>query len=353
MQIAESSGGRYLLAILGKGWSWLFLLALVLFFSISGQGFFSFTNLQNVLTDTTFALLVALGQTFVVIGGGIDLSTAYVMGLACVVAALTVGLLGTLPLLLLALLVLLAGLAAGLIVGLLNGYFIAYLKIPAFVVTLGTYGIARGIGFILAHGEPVSAQNSGIEALGNGYLLYLLPDFRIRFFTLPPGLSSVQLRHTIGILPFQLIVSIVLTLFCTWLLARTRFGVHTYAIGGNREAALRAGIPVARHTAKLYLLSAALAAVAGVLYLFRFSNGAADAGDPLLLDSIAAVAIGGTSLFGGEGTIAGTLIGALIIAVIQNGLVILGVDPLWQFVTIGTVIILAVLIDQLKARIHL
>jgi ribose transport system permease protein len=122
-------------------------------------------------------------------------------------------------------------------------------------------------------------------------------------------------------------------------------------VGGSGEASLRAGIPVLRHTIMIYVLAALFAAAAGVLYVFRFTNGAADAGDPLLLDSIAAVVIGGASLFGGEGTIVGTLIGALIIEIIQNGLVIMAVAPFWQFIAVGTVIILAVLIDQAKERI--
>jgi ribose transport system permease protein len=155
----------------------------------------------------------------------------------------------------------------------------------------------------------------------------------------------------VGILPHPLTLAIVLVIVCWFLLSHTRFGQHTYAVGGSAEAALRAGIPVRSHTVRVYMLSALLAAMAGVLYAARFTNGAANAGDPLLLDSIAAVVIGGASLFGGAGTIAGTVIGALIIAVIQNGLVILAINPFWQFVTVGVVIILAVLVDQARARV--
>jgi ribose transport system permease protein len=164
-------------------------------------------------------------------------------------------------------------------------------------------------------------------------------------------LQGAQLRQVVGILPHPLTLSILLIVACWFLLAHTRFGQHTYAVGGNPEAALRAGIPVGRHTIRIYLLSALFAAIAGMLYAVRFTNGAANAGDALLLDSIAAVVIGGASLFGGAGTIAGTVIGALIIAVIQNGLVILAINPFWQFVTVGVVIILAVLVDQAKARV--
>ncbi|WP_242527498.1 ABC transporter permease [Ktedonosporobacter rubrisoli] len=133
-------------------------------------------------------------------------------------------------------------------------------------------------------------------------------------------------------------------------MAHTRFGLHTYAIGGNEEAALRAGIVVRRHTLLIYMLSALLSSLAGVLYTLRFTSGAASAGDALLLDCIAAVAIGGTSLSGGEGTIVGTVIGTTIIAVIQNGLVMVGINPYLQFIAIGIGIVLAVLTNNLKLR---
>ena len=194
-------------------------------------------------------------------------------------------------------------------------------------------------------------QISGISDLGNDALIYLLPTGGISFFRLPQGLSPVQIHNVVGLLPLQLLVSVILVLVCYWLLAHTRFGIHTYAIGGNPQGALRAGIPVSRRLIQIYTLSAFFAAVAGVLYMFRYTSGTANAGDPLLIDSIAAAAIGGASLFGGRGTIIGTLIGTLIIAVIQNGLVILGIDPFWQFIAIGIVIILAVFVDQTKVRV--
>jgi ribose transport system permease protein len=245
---------------------------------------------------------------------------------------------------------LIAGVVAGLLAGLLNGIIIARLRVPPFIVTLGMLGIARGAGFILSGGQPVSIQIPGLGQLGNGDLAYYLPNVGLNFFNIPKDLHGVRLRDIVGILPYPLILLIIVIFICHWLLTQTRFGQHTYAIGGNSEAALRAGIPVMWHTIRIYMLSALLASLAGVLYTLRFTNGAANAGDAELLDSIAAVVIGGASLFGGEGTIMGTVIGALIIAVIQNGLVILAIDPFWQFVAVGTVIILAVLVDQAKAR---
>ena len=149
-------------------------------------------------------------------------------------------------------------------------------------------------------------------------------------------------------IPFVLIIMLVLLAVAHLALSRSKFGLRTYAIGGNKEATLRAGIPVVRQLALIYLVSAVFAAFAGLVYNVRFTNGAANAGEALLLDSIAAVVIGGASLFGGAGTLIGTLIGALIISVLANGLVILAINPFWQYIAVGSVIILAVLIDQAR-----
>src|SRR6185312_14340523 len=312
------------LEIVSKGWSWLFLLLLVIFFSITGQGFLNIFNFQTIGADMALVLIMALGETFVIISGGIDLSVGFVMGLASVAAALVMSSMGgSAPLFVVVLAGLGAGLGVGLIPGLVNGLIIARLRVPSFIVTLGMYGIARGAGFILSGGQPVSIQTNGIGQIGNGYLLYLLPDGRFSFFHLPSNLEGVRPSQIVQLLPFPLIFLVVVLLFCAWLLSQTRFWKYTYAVGGSEEASRRAGIPVARHTILIYMLSALLAALAGVLYTLRFSNGAADVGDPLLLTSIAAVIIGGASLFGGEGTILGTVIGALIISIIQNGLIFL------------------------------
>ena len=350
--LKDDSRQQNMVKLVGKGWSWLLLLVLLLFFSITGQGFLSLSNLQTLLTDMAFVLLLALGQTCVIISGGIDLSTGSVMGLASVVSAQVVIALGTrLPLPVVALIGMGVGVLVGLTIGVLNGMLITRLAVPPFLVTLGMSAIARGTGFLLASGQPVSIATPGIGDLGGNALLYLLPGGGVSFFRVPAGLTPAQLRSVIGLLPLQLLVCMVLVVVCFWLLAHTRFGVHTYAIGGNQEAARRAGIPVARRLIQLSTLSAVCAAIAGVLYMLRYSSGTASAGDPLLIDSIAAAAIGGASLFGGTGTIMGTLVGTLIIAVLQNGLVILGMDPFWQYIAIGAVMILAVFLDQAKAKL--
>src|SRR5205085_4623474 len=340
------------LDIVSRGWSWLFLLLLVIFFSIFAQGFLNVYNFQTIGADMALVLIIALGETFVIISGGIDLSTGFVMGMASVAAALVMNSLGgRAPLPVVVLAGAAVGLAIGIIPGLINGVIIARLRVPSFIVTLGMYGIARGAGFILSGGQPVSININGVGQIGNGYLLYLLPDGRVSFFHLPSDLQGVRPSQIIQVLPFPLIFLVIVVLICAWLLWQTRFGRHTYAVGGSEEASRRAGVPVVRHTILIYVLSAFMASLAGVVYTLRFSNGAADVGDPLLLTSIAAVIIGGASLLGGEGTIIGTVIGALIIAIIQNGLIFLGINPFWQFIAVGAVIILAVLVDQTKKQL--
>jgi ribose transport system permease protein len=148
------------------------------------------------------------------------------------------------------------------------------------------------------------------------------------------------------ILPYPVVVTAFVVVWAIFLLHRTQFGRHTYAIGGSMDAAVRSGIPVDRQVILIYMLSAATSGIAGFLSTLRFTAGSAVIGDPLLLSSIAAVIIGGVSMFGGAGTVIGTVIGALIIAVLTTGLVMLNVDAFWQFIVVGTVVIVAVLIDQ-------
>ncbi|HEX7199837.1 MAG TPA: ABC transporter permease, partial [Dongiaceae bacterium] len=200
----------------------------------------------------------------------------------------------------------------------------ARLGIPPFIGTLGMYGVARGAAYLVAGGTSVPVSNPLLAGLGSGSLF--------------------------GI-PLVVLVAIIVVIAMHYLLSQTRFGQYTYAIGGNREAAQRAGIRVGRMTLMLYVLSALSAGVGGILYTARFTAGAAQAGEPLLLDSIAAVVIGGASLFGGSGTIIGTVIGALIIAVIQYGLVFVDVEPFWQFIAVGVVIIISVIVDQSQKRL--
>ena len=186
-----------------------------------------------------------------------------------------------------------------------------------------------------------------IRAYGNDALIYYISgEGGGLYFLHRPEVSGELLRRMDIILPYPVVVTAFVVAWAIFLLHKTQFGRHTYAIGGSMDAAVRSGIPVDRHVILIYILSAATSGIAGFLSTLRFTAGSAVIGDPLLLSSIAAVIIGGVSMFGGAGTVIGTVIGALIIAVLTTGLVMLNVDAFWQFIVVGTVVIVAVLIDQ-------
>ena len=328
---------------------------MILFFVVAvpvfsgGANFFTLRNSQNILVAITPVLLLGLGQTFVIISSGIDLSVGWVMSFASVLSALAIraAFNSGLPLPL----AVIAGFFAAVIgagfVGWINGLIIAKLKVPAFIVTLGTSFIVRGVALLMSENTTVIGLPSGIRDYGNESLFYLVRGEGGGFYVLDhPELTGDLLRQMDRILPWPVIITSVVVLVAIFILRRTQFGRHTYAIGGNLEAALRTGIPVDRHLIKLYMLSAITAGIAGFLSTLRFTAGSAVIGDPLLLSSIAAVIIGGVSLFGGAGSIMGTVIGALIIAVLTTGLVMLNVQAFWQFIVVGAVVIIAVLIDQ-------
>lgn len=310
--------------------AWLFLVFLILGFEIwsrvdfGGTFLFNPFNIQSIAVFAVAPLLLATGQTFVIISGGIDLSMGFIMGLAAVVSAHVIN--WAAPGMGLGLSVLfgtLVAVAVAAIPGAVNGFLVAVLKVPPFIGTLGMFGVARGVAFLLAGGTTVPVKNATFAALGNGRIY--------------------------GI-PYIIIVTALFVLVMHYLLSQTKFGQHNYAIGANPQAARRAGINIKWHLLRLYILSGMCAGLAGVLYSARFTAGAAQAGEPLLLDSVAAVVIGGASLFGGSGTILGTVAGAFVIAVIQYGLVFINVAPFWQFISVGVVIIISVLIDQAQRR---
>lgn len=348
---------RLILAV-SKVWAWVFLAALVAFFTISvaistdGEvNFLSLRNMMNILVAITPILLMGLGQTFVIISGGIDLSVGWVMGFASVVSALVArGLYdGGVDQVIAIGVAFLAGVAAAMSVGLLNGLIIALLRVPAFIVTLGMSFVVRGVALLVSGGNVVSSQPPGMRNFGNESLMYVLrgEDGGI-FFLFRPEVTGEALRSLDRIFSWPVVVTLITVVIAIYILHRSRSGRHTYSVGGNREASLRAGVPVDRLTIMLYVASAGTAGIAGVLHTARFSGGSSVAGEALLLSSIAAVIIGGVSLFGGRGNVMGTVIGALLIAVLITGLVMLNVEPFWQFIVIGTVVILAVLIDQAR-----
>ena len=347
-----SPGKRFLVTVSGL-WAWLFLALMILFFVVTVPVFSSATfvtvrNSQNILVAIVPIVLLGLGQTFVIISAGIDLSVGWVMSLGSVLSALAIRdsyNMGA-PIWLAVILGLLAGALGGAAVGIINGTIIAKLKVPAFIVTLGTSFIVRGMALLMSENTTVIGLPD-IRAYGNESLLYYVRGAGGGFYFLQrPQLATDQLRQLDRILPWPVVVTAVVVAIVMFILHRTQFGRHTYAIGGNLEAARRAGIPVDRRIIAIYALSASTAGIAGFLSTLQYTAGSAVIGDSLLLSSIAAVIIGGVSLFGGAGTIMGTVIGSLIIAVLTTGLVMLNVQAFWQFIVVGTVVIVAVLIDQ-------
>ena len=341
------------LSLLRKVWPWVFLISMVTVFTIwakvaNNTDFLSPRAVQAILVYATQILLVALGETLIMIAAGVDLSAGYILGLSAVVGAeimkrlyaagvpsgqaIAAGMLG--------------GLLVTFIPGWINGWLATRWKVPPFISTLGMGYAVYGAALLLCGGLPVANLPPDLGQLGNGSILYFWPGHGISFFELPEGAAPRDLTAIVPILPNVVLITVVVTAIFWFLLAKTQFGRHVYAIGGNYEAAVRAGIPVARVVLLVYILGALLSGVAGNLWAARFTSGAADGGIATTLYAIAAVVIGGASMFGGEGTIVGTVVGSLIIATIQFGLVVLGMPPYWQYAAVGTVVIVAVIVDQ-------
>jgi ribose transport system permease protein len=340
---------------IGKHWAMLFLLLEIAVFGLLGVRFLSLINLQNILVASTTILLLGTGETFVIITGGIDLSVGFVMGYATILCAKTMVLLQQfgLPAGVSIPLGALAALVFGLLPGLVNGTLVARLRVPPFLATFGMYGIAYGFAEIISGNVPISGLPPAAGVIGNEYLVYLLPGQFISLFSKPDNLSREELRLLVALLPNIVVIAFIFIAIAAFVLSRTRFGQHTYAIGGNIEAAQRAGINVSAHLTKIYILSSFFASLAGIVYVLKFVTGRADAGSARMLDAVVAVVIGGASLYGGTGTIWGTVIGALIIATLETGMVNLGIPTFNRYIAVGGILVFAVLIDQFfPALVH-
>jgi ribose transport system permease protein len=299
------------------------LLVLIVVFSIlEPTAFPTVDNFRNVLMDAAVLMVMAVGMTFVMVAGGFDLSIGSVLVFAGVCGVKAMEALGT-DNALTVVVGLVVSLAAGLLWGVFNGICITKLRVPALITTLGSLGAALGIARLMTHGNDVRG--------------------------VPLSLINVS---TGGFLTLNWIiwVALVVTLIGAFVLGTTRFGRHTYVIGSNAEAARRAGINVDRHLLKLYALSGLLAGLAGMLSLTRFATTTISGHSTDALQVITGVVLGGTSLFGGIGTIIGTVVGMFIPTVLQNGFIVTNVEPFWQEVAIGFILIAAVYIDQLKRR---
>jgi ribose transport system permease protein len=306
-------------------WIGLILLGLIIVFSVlEPDSFVSSANARNIATDAAVLLVLATGMTYVIITAGIDLSVGGVLVFSGVVAARAMSAAGgdNWGVIFLGLVV---GLAGGLAWGLINGFLVAKAKIPAFVVTLGTLGASLGAALVITGGV----------------------DEREVPFKL---ITTIGTGRAFDQIPWLVLIAFSVAIVFGVILAATRFGRYTYAVGSNEEAARRAGVPVDRHLIKVYALAGTLAGLAGFLSLARFSTTTIGGHDTDNLQAIAAVVIGGTSLFGGIGTMLGSVFGVFIPAVLQNGFVIVGVNPFWQNIAVGAVLIGAVYLDQLRRR---
>ena len=311
----------------GRAGALIILFLLVVAFTIVTPDFLTVNNLVNILRQYSVLMILAVGQTLVIISRGIDLSVASnaalsgsVMGVAYAYWAWPEPA------------SLLAGLAAGVAVGAFNGFVITRLDVPDFIATLGTFVAVSGIALLVTDGLPV-------------------PDFEraVEGRTLPGTISTLGVDSVLG-MPLIAVVALICALIGGFILSRTRLGRSAYAIGGNTEAARMSGIKVERSKMWIYMISGLLAAVAGFMLTGRQASANALMGEGLELQSIAAVVIGGTNLFGGEGRMSGTVIGVLIIGVLSNGLSIAGVSEFWQRVVNGLIIVAVVALDQWRRR---
>lgn len=287
-------------------------------FPATSKSFVTSKNMFNILRQISTNMLLACGMTMVIILGGIDLSVGSIIALAGVISAGCVSRYG-LPIPV----ALLVGVLIGLLIGAFNGVIIASTTIPPFIVTLATMNVARGLAKVYTGGSPVRVVTKEWQFLGAGY---------------------------VGPVPVPVIIMIVVVIISALIMNKTKMGRHIYAVGGNPQAAVFSGIKVAKVKFFVHAFSGVMAGLAGIILASRMYSGQPTAGEGAEMDAIAAVVVGGTSMAGGSGKIGGTVIGALIIGILNNGLNLLNVNSFWQDVVKGIVILLAVFIDYFRTK---
>ena len=280
--------------------------------SFATTSFFTSDNLFNILKQTTLVRIIAIGQTFVIISGGIDLSVGQSMTLGSLILAYSLE--AGIPLVISILL----GILASMLVGTCNGLLITKLRLPAFIITLGMTNIVKGAILVMSEGNIVLLDDPVIAAIG---------------------------RDSLGPVPWMVIILAVLAVICIFILNKTAFGNHVESVGGNEMAARLSGISVDKTRMLVYTIAGLLCGIAAIIVTGRLNGGNPNAAGTYDMDSIAAVIVGGTALNGGSGSIFGTILGALIMILIRNGLVLLRVNIYWQTVAIGVVIIAVCAID--------
>ena len=296
-------------------------LVLCVFLSVfpkTSGSFFTRQNIFNVLRQISTNLFLACGMTMVIILGGIDLSVGSIIALSgCISAGCVARYNLPLPI------ALLMGLLVGLLVGMFNGAVISKTTIPAFIVTLATMNIAKGLAYVYTGGSPVRVVTKEWQFLGAGY---------------------------VGIFPTPVVILVIVLIITAIIMNKTKMGRHMYAVGGNQQAAEFSGIKVEKVKFFVHAFSGLMAGLAGIVLASRMYSGQPTAGDGAEMDAIAAVVVGGTSMAGGSGKIGGTIIGGLIIGVLNNGLNLLNVNSFWQYVVKGVVMLLAVFLDYFRNK---
>lgn len=293
------------------------MLVLIVLFSFMNDSFFTTNNITNIILQVSIIAITAYGMTYVLLLGDIDLSVGATIALIGTFAAL--GASWGIPFILLIPL----SIIAALVLGMINGGLTALAGIPSFIVTVATMGIFRGIAYIMTDGTPVMIKNDAFLALGNGEFLYI---------------------------PLPIWILLILLLVNHFILTKTAFGRKIYITGGNKEAAIYSGINVVRLKIKVFMITAVLAGISGMILASRLYSGQPNAALSYELDAIAAAVLGGTSLNGGYGTVIGTMIGALTIGVINNGMNLMNVPYFYQMVVKGLVILVAVYFDVRNKR---
>jgi inositol transport system permease protein len=306
----------------------ILLILIVLLSVFTGGTFLQPQNVINVIRQVSAIGIIATGMTFVIIINGIDLSVGSILAVSAVVATSLAqspeaSVIKYPGLQLPVIVAVLAGLAVGALLGLINGSLIAGFRIPPFIATLGMMTAARGVALIYSEGRPISRLQPAYNWIGQGDLLYI---------------------------PVPIWILAIIAVTAHVILNFTRFGRHTYAMGGNEQAARVSGISMNKLKIGIFALSGLLAGLAGIILSARIGSGNPQLGTGIELDAIAAAVIGGTSFNGGIGTIWGTIVGALIIGVINNGMDLLNISPFMQQVVKGTIIVLAIIIDERKNR---
>lgn len=308
-----------LISLLNSSLVAVVLVLLIIAFSTIAPDFISSNNILTLLQSVAVIAILAIGQTFVIITAGIDLSQGAVIGLTGILGAGVMG--NNVGSIILGVAI---ALAVGALVGLVNGLLTAYTKVPAFIVTLGTLSIASGSALLITGGQPI----------------YQLPESFDSFGT-----------SALGVFPYIIIVSVVLAIIGHILLGRTRFGRCVYAIGSNRRASILSGLAVRRNIVLVYVMSGLFSAIGGMLLTAYVNSALPTAGQNYELDSIAAVVIGGGSLFGGQGTVWASMLGVLLIGILANGTDLIGLSNYAQTVILGCVVIGAVYVDSFRKRV--